>query len=196
MADWTEGTVDERRRRAYEDFRGWLGWLAKGRSLRQIAQRSGLDHSTIARLLGGDREPALATMTALVEAFIREEPKADESGALPRPVCGVVATCGRWAGHRGQHGGFRPGRRRIAAWRCSPRRSSTVIRRPLPLASVWQGLGPGCSCETRGGSRRLTGFTLDSPVSRRLLPKVAVCVQKWRARRDSNPRPSGPQPDG
>lgn len=25
-----------------------------------------------------------------------------------KPYCGLVATCGRWAGHTGHHGGFRP----------------------------------------------------------------------------------------
>lgn len=26
----------------------------------------------------------------------------------PRDTCGAVAACGRWADHRGQHGGYRP----------------------------------------------------------------------------------------
>jgi predicted transcriptional regulator len=61
---------DRRRLRAYEYFRPWLRARAKEQSQRRIATLSGIDHSTICRLVNGDREPGLATVRAIIEALI------------------------------------------------------------------------------------------------------------------------------
>lgn len=56
---------------ALADFRGWLTRaLADSHwSQRELGARSGVDHSTISRLLRGDREPTLATALKIVEVL-------------------------------------------------------------------------------------------------------------------------------
>jgi transcriptional regulator with XRE-family HTH domain len=50
------------------DFAGWLRDAMKARrmSARMVGARSGIDHSTITRLLHGQRQPSLATAVALL----------------------------------------------------------------------------------------------------------------------------------
>ncbi len=54
-----------------EDFTHWLRvWIkAKKVTQRQLAQQSGVDHSTISRLLRGERMPSLGTATKLANAL-------------------------------------------------------------------------------------------------------------------------------
>jgi transcriptional regulator with XRE-family HTH domain len=52
-------------------FNQWLQVQLKARKLtqRQLAQKSGVDHSTISRLMRGDRVPSLRTATMLVRGL-------------------------------------------------------------------------------------------------------------------------------
>ena len=52
-------------------FNEWLRaqLKAKKMSQRQLAQQSGVDHSTISRLLRGDRTPSLGTATKLARGL-------------------------------------------------------------------------------------------------------------------------------
>jgi len=61
------------------DFSAWLRTHLKARrmSQRQLAQRSGVDHSSISRLVRGGRTPSLATAAHLARALGVAEPSAD-----------------------------------------------------------------------------------------------------------------------
>jgi len=70
--------VSERRRcrgaMSVQNPRAFNEWLraqlkAKKMSQRQLAQQSGVDHSTISRLLRGDRTPSLGTATKLAKGL-------------------------------------------------------------------------------------------------------------------------------
>ena len=52
-------------------FHDWLAGELRGRGIsqRQLAMRSGVDHSTISRLLGGTRSPTLHTAAALARGL-------------------------------------------------------------------------------------------------------------------------------
>ena len=54
-----------------EYFRGWLRdeMHRRGMSQRMLAERSGVDHSTISRLLSSGRTPSMATMARLADAL-------------------------------------------------------------------------------------------------------------------------------
>ena len=61
-------------RSAAETDQAFAGWLRRamterGVSQQQLAARSGVDHSTISRLLGGQRNPSLATAARLARAL-------------------------------------------------------------------------------------------------------------------------------
>lgn len=63
-----------------QNGRGFNDWLrtqlkAKRMSQRQLAQQSGVDHSTISRLVRGDRTPSLGTATKLARGLreLRDE---------------------------------------------------------------------------------------------------------------------------
>src|SRR5512135_392793 len=63
-----------------QNGRAFNEWLraqlkAKKMSQRQLAQQSGVDHSTISRLIRGDRTPSLATAQALARGLreLRED---------------------------------------------------------------------------------------------------------------------------
>ena len=65
--------------------RGFNEWLraqlkAKKMSQRQLAQQSGVDHSTISRLIRGDRMPSLGTATKLARGLreIRDDAEAPQ----------------------------------------------------------------------------------------------------------------------
>jgi transcriptional regulator with XRE-family HTH domain len=60
--------VDEQPKRAFDQ---WLQVQLRARKLtqRQLAQKSGVDHSTISRLLRGDRVPSLRTATRLAHGL-------------------------------------------------------------------------------------------------------------------------------
>jgi transcriptional regulator with XRE-family HTH domain len=53
------------------DFAGWLrdAMAARGLSTRGLAERCGVDYSTISRLAKGSREPSLATALALLKVL-------------------------------------------------------------------------------------------------------------------------------
>lgn len=56
---------------ALDDFPAWLaGELSRRRmSQRVLALRSGIDHSTISRVLSGERAPLLVTARALLKGL-------------------------------------------------------------------------------------------------------------------------------
>src|SRR5512133_3810033 len=75
-----------------ENGRAFNEWLraqlkAKKMSQRQLAQQSGVDHSTISRLIRGDRMPSLGTATKLARGLREIREDSDTSAAL-----GVVTT--------------------------------------------------------------------------------------------------------
>jgi transcriptional regulator with XRE-family HTH domain len=70
---------------AVQTGRGFNEWLraqlkAKRMSQRQLAQQSGVDHSTISRLIRGDRMPSLGTATKLARGLreIRDDSEAPQ----------------------------------------------------------------------------------------------------------------------
>jgi transcriptional regulator with XRE-family HTH domain len=70
-----------------ENGRAFNEWLraqlkAKKMSQRQLAQQSGVDHSTISRLIRGDRMPSLGTATKLARGLREIREDADTSAAL------------------------------------------------------------------------------------------------------------------
>ncbi|MBA2489210.1 MAG: helix-turn-helix transcriptional regulator [Chloroflexi bacterium] len=79
-------------------FNDWLrGQLkAKKMSQRQLAQQSGVDHSTISRLVRGDRTPSLGTATKLARGLRELRDEADTpqyfgmvAAAVSHPTAGV-----------------------------------------------------------------------------------------------------------
>lgn len=70
-----------------ENGRAFNEWLraqlkAKKMSQRQLAQQSGVDHSTISRLIRGDRMPSLGTATKLARGLREIREDADAPAAL------------------------------------------------------------------------------------------------------------------
>ena len=70
---------------ALQNARGFNEWLraqlkSKKMSQRQLAQQSGVDHSTISRLIRGDRMPSLGTATKLARGLreIRDDAEAPQ----------------------------------------------------------------------------------------------------------------------
>ena len=75
-----------------QNARAFNDWLktqlkAKKMSQRQLAQQSGVDHSTISRLIRGDRMPSLGTATKLARGLRELRDDADSTQYL-----GLVAT--------------------------------------------------------------------------------------------------------
>ena len=68
------------------DFAGWLrDAMAERRvSARMVATRTGINHSTVTRLLHGDRQPTLATVIALLQLFGSEPLSPGLSNGDPR----------------------------------------------------------------------------------------------------------------
>lgn len=74
---------------------GFGPWLhrelqAKRMSQRQLAEHSGVDHSTISRLINGGRTPSLRTATKLAQG-LRELPVEANDGANVRYLATAVA---------------------------------------------------------------------------------------------------------
>jgi transcriptional regulator with XRE-family HTH domain len=70
-----------------DNGRAFNEWLraqlkAKKMSQRQLAQQSGVDHSTISRLIRGDRMPSLGTATKLARGLREIRDDTDASAAL------------------------------------------------------------------------------------------------------------------
>lgn len=70
-----------------DNGRAFNEWLraqlkAKKMSQRQLAQQAGVDHSTISRLIRGDRMPSLGTATKLARGLREIREDADASAAL------------------------------------------------------------------------------------------------------------------
>jgi transcriptional regulator with XRE-family HTH domain len=59
-----------RRAWAYDNFHAFLRRLLASRSTHQIASRTGVDHSTIARIAHG-RPPLLSTAKAVIDVYVR-----------------------------------------------------------------------------------------------------------------------------
>jgi transcriptional regulator with XRE-family HTH domain len=74
------------------DFNMWLRARLKARrmSQRQLAHLSGVDHSTISRLLAGDRSPSLTTAVKLARA-LRDFEVLPEMVQASRPQPGPVS---------------------------------------------------------------------------------------------------------
>ena len=78
-------------------FNEWLKIRIKARKMtqRQLAQQSGVDHSTISRLVRGERVPSLATASKLASALRRSGGGSDNANvfglsSLPsHPTAGV-----------------------------------------------------------------------------------------------------------
>jgi transcriptional regulator with XRE-family HTH domain len=70
-------------------FNDWLRTQLKAKKMsqRQLAQQSGVDHSTISRLIRGDRMPSLGTATKLARGLRELRDDADTTQYL-----GLVAT--------------------------------------------------------------------------------------------------------
>ena len=78
-------TGEPSRRMTGQNGRAFNEWLraqlkAKKMSQRQLAQQSGVDHSTISRLIRGDRMPSLGTATKLARGLreIRDDAEAPQ----------------------------------------------------------------------------------------------------------------------
>lgn len=75
-----------------EGFREWLIAQLKARKMsqRQLAEKSGVDHSSISRLIRGDRVPSLHTAMRLAQAI---DPTDHEAGGLrPGSTAGTSPT--------------------------------------------------------------------------------------------------------
>jgi transcriptional regulator with XRE-family HTH domain len=74
------------------DFNEWLRaqLKAKKMSQRQLAQQSGVDHSTISRLIRGDRMPSLGTATKLARGLREIRDDADAPQYLGAVALGTV----------------------------------------------------------------------------------------------------------
>jgi transcriptional regulator with XRE-family HTH domain len=72
------------------DFGGWLQDMmaARGISQRVLAMRTGINHSTISRLVANGRAPTLATAIAIIEVLGTAPVDANES----RPSLALVKT--------------------------------------------------------------------------------------------------------
>ena len=94
---WTVGSSARTRRMTLQPPRSFNSWLRgqlkeKKMSQRQLALQSGVDHSTISRLIKGDRMPSLGTATKLARGLreIRDEsdgPSYFASLLEPRRCC-------------------------------------------------------------------------------------------------------------
>jgi transcriptional regulator with XRE-family HTH domain len=78
-----------------QNGRGFNEWLraqlkAKKMSQRQLAQQSGVDHSTISRLIRGDRMPSLGTATKLARGLREIRDDADAPTYLAAVAAGTV----------------------------------------------------------------------------------------------------------
>ena len=121
-----------------QNGRAFNEWLraqlkAKKMSQRQLAQQSGVDHSTISRLIRGDRMPSLGTATKLARGLRELRDDADTTQYL-----GLVA-----AGKHESHGArrIRAPRRRTPERAAGspdhgvlPRRTDAPLRPNLPAA--------------------------------------------------------------
>ena len=75
------------------DFVSWLQFHMRERRLtqRMIAARAGLDHSTISRLLSGDRAPTWATVELLASALGVDPPMRRETSPVTRVVNAITS---------------------------------------------------------------------------------------------------------
>jgi len=78
-----------------QNGRAFNEWLraqlkAKKMSQRQLAQQSGVDHSTISRLIRGDRMPSLGTATKLARGLRELREDADTAQYLGLVAAGAV----------------------------------------------------------------------------------------------------------
>jgi hypothetical protein len=66
------------------DFAGWLSDAMQARrmSARMVGLRSGIDHSTVTRLVKGERQPTLATAVALLRLLSSAAANQEPTGQL------------------------------------------------------------------------------------------------------------------
>src|SRR5665811_1507296 len=82
---------------AGQSGRAFNEWLraqlkAKKMSQRQLAQQSGVDHSTISRLIRGDRMPSLGTATKLARGLREIRDETDAPGYLGTVTAAVTSS--------------------------------------------------------------------------------------------------------
>ena len=125
-----------------QNGRAFNEWLraqlkAKKMSQRQLAQQSGVDHSTISRLIRGDRTPSLGTATKLARGLREMRDEADTPQYF-----GLVATVDQ------------PTRPPASSTRCAPTSSSASRR----SARSWSTTSPcacaGCAARQMAGASR------------------------------------------
>ena len=121
-----------------DNGRAFNEWLraqlkAKKMSQRQLAQQSGVDHSTISRLIRGDRMPSLGTATKLARGLREIRDDADTSAALSVVSVGTAEPDGprriRAACRRGPHGAAGPPDHGVLPRRPGPPLRADVLER-------------------------------------------------------------------
>ncbi len=83
-----------------QDARPFNDWLrsqlkAKKMSQRQLAQQSGVDHSTISRLIRGDRTPSLGTATKLARGLREIQDSSETPSYFGRVTNGATSPTAR-----------------------------------------------------------------------------------------------------
>ena len=155
-----------------ENGRAFNEWLraqlkAKKMSQRQLAQQSGVDHSTISRLIRGDRMPSLGTATKLARGLRELRDDADTPQYL-----GLVAS-----------GSTNPTARVEYALRADELLSEAQVRQIMEYylavrmrrygrAYTSDGSGPGSSAPERSSERQLGSSPSGRPMSVGRVPGV------------------------
>ena len=121
-----------------ENGRAFNEWLraqlkAKKMSQRQLAQQSGVDHSTISRLIRGDRMPSLGTATKLARGLREIREDSDTAHRARRGVRGAAEPDGprrvRAPRGRGAHGAAGPPDHGVLPGRPGPPVRADVLER-------------------------------------------------------------------
>ena len=142
-----------------QNGRAFNEWLraqlkAKKMSQRQLAQQSGVDHSTISRLIRGDRMPSLGTATKLARGLRELRDDADTPQYLGLVAAGVDEP------DRPRR--VRPSRRRAPERAAGPPDHGVLPRRPdaplrpgVPPTTADGGTGERGGPNGHGGDRNL-----------------------------------------
>ena len=158
-----------------ENGRAFNEWLraqlkAKKMSQRQLAQQSGVDHSTISRLIRGDRMPSLGTATKLARGLREIRDDSDTSTALGRGVRGAAepdrARRVRASGRRGALGAAGPADHGVLPGSSGAPVRADLLQRRFPRAGI----------------------------ERERLPELRAPSTAGRTASPASPRPRGPRP--
>ncbi len=170
-----------------ENGRAFNEWLraqlkAKKMSQRQLAQQSGVDHSTISRLIRGDRMPSLGTATKLARGLREIREDTDTAGAL-----GVVSI-----------GPQNPTARVEYALRADEALSEPQVRQIMEyylavrLRRFNRAYAPPVAAESGVGST--TGGTMSAPNGYGPRPPLYSAAAAQTAVRPAPPRYGAPRP--